>query len=73
MSQVINDKMTCEGCQADLKKANHLPLEMSNGVLIIVCPLCKYESLGRVDYGGHIFLINNQDPSLSLNKTNEKG
>ncbi len=49
--------MRCDGCQADLEKANHLPLEMTRGVLIIVCPLCKYESLGKTA-DGRVYLLN---------------
>ena len=49
--------MICHGCQADLSKAMDLPLRMSGGILIVVCPLCKYQHNARTTDNGNIVLF----------------
>ena len=48
--------MTCRGCDANLGIAR-IKLEILNGRLIVVCPLCRYEHFAKTSKDGFVELI----------------
>ena len=57
---VLNKKeviMTCKGCEVDLRKAVDLPLIMSEGILIVVCPMCRYRNTAKTDDDGNVVVL----------------
>lgn len=53
--------MTCKGCKVDLRKAKDISLVMSAGVLIVVCPLCQYRNVAKIDDQGNVVLLTNKE------------
>jgi len=50
-------KINCSGCQADLEKAVGIPLKMNRGVLVVVCPLCRFQNIAKTDDHGNVIVL----------------
>lgn len=52
------DKRICNGCLTNLSKARELPIKMSDGLLIVTCPLCKFNIIAKTNDAGEIVFLN---------------
>ena len=50
--------MICKGCQADLKRAVDIPLRINHGRLVVICPLCRFNIMVKIDDRGTVVVVN---------------
>ena len=49
--------MICNGCKGNLRMGRDILIRMTNGVLYLGCPLCKYESRITVEIDGTVNIV----------------
>ena len=52
--------LKCHGCQSNLAKATEIPLKMIKGILVVTCPLCRFNNTAKTDDRGNVVILANE-------------